>query len=138
MPVDLVVRSAGFAPVKGMRHLALEGRCFVLSCNQFARRADYPADYPGAFGDDPNTILSRGGSCIVSPLGEIIAGPVYDQEAILTADVDLDDVVRGKFDFDAVGHYARPDVFQLVVNERPTPAVRALSEEPRAPSAAST
>jgi nitrilase len=53
----------------------------------------------------------------VNPLGQLIAGPVYDEEAILTADVDLDDVVRGKFDFDVVGHYARPDVFALTVDE---------------------
>jgi nitrilase len=106
-----------------MRHIALEGRCFVLSCNQFARRSDYPKDYPGDFPTNPNAIVTRGGSCIVSPLGELIAGPVYDEEMILTADLDLDDVVRGKFDFDVVGHYARPDVFQLRVNEQPTPAV---------------
>ena len=106
-----------------MRHIALEGRCFVLSCNQFARRSDYPADYPTAFGDDPGTIISRGGSCIISPLGEILAGPNFEGEAILTADLDLADIVRGKFDFDVVGHYARPDVFSLVVNERPTPPV---------------
>lgn len=100
-----------------MQHIALEGRCFVLSCNQFARRSDYPADYATSFGDDPQTILSRGGSCIINPLGQILAGPNYSEECILTAELDLDDIVRGKFDFDAVGHYARPDIFQLSVNE---------------------
>ena len=100
-----------------MRHIALEGRCFVLSCNQFARRRDYPPDYPGDFPGGPDTIVTRGGSCIVNPLGEVIAGPVYDAEAILTADIDLGDTIRGKFDLDVVGHYARPDVFQLTVNE---------------------
>lgn len=100
------------------RHIALEGRCFVLSCNQFARRSDYPADYPTDFGDAPDTVMSRGGSCIISPLGEILAGPDYDGETILVAQLDLDDIVRGQFDFDAVGHYARPDVFTLIVNER--------------------
>jgi nitrilase len=102
-----------------MRHIALEGRCFVLSCNQFARKSDYPPDYPADFPGDPNAIVTRGGSCIVNPLGEIVAGPVYDQEAILTADIDLGDTIRGKFDLDVVGHYARPDVFRLVVNEDP-------------------
>ena len=101
-----------------MRHIALEGRCFVLSCNQFARRSDYPPDYPGDFPGGPDAIVTRGGSCIVNPLGEIIAGPVYDEEAILTADIDLGDTIRGKFDLDVVGHYARPDVFQLRVNEK--------------------
>jgi nitrilase len=101
-----------------MRHIALEGRCFVLSCNQFARRRDYPPDYPGDFPGGPDAIVTRGGSCIVDPLGEVIAGPVYDEEAILTADIDLADTIRGKFDLDVVGHYARPDVFQLAVNEK--------------------
>jgi nitrilase len=101
-----------------MRHIALEGRCFVLSCNQFARRSDYPPDYPGDFPGGPYAIVTRGGSCIVNPLGEIIAGPVYDEEAILTADIDLADTIRGKFDLDVVGHYARPDVFHLRVNEK--------------------
>jgi nitrilase len=89
----------------------------VLSCNQFARRRDYPADYPTAFGDDPETVLSRGGSCIIGPLGQILAGPDYDGEAILTADLDLAEIARARLDFDAVGHYARPDVFQLTVDE---------------------
>jgi nitrilase len=105
-----------------MRHVALEGRCFVLSCNQFARRSDYPDDYPSDE-DDPDAILSRGGSCIIDPLGRVLAGPDFDGPGILTADLDLDEIARGKFDFDVVGHYARPDVFRLVVNERPTPPV---------------
>ncbi|OGA57661.1 MAG: nitrilase [Betaproteobacteria bacterium RIFCSPLOWO2_12_FULL_65_14] len=107
-----------------MRHVAVEGRCFVLSCNQFARRGDYPARYAARFGDDPKIVVSRGGSCIISPLGEILAGPNYEEECILTADIDLADIARGKFDFDAVGHYARPDVFRLIVDEAPkTPVV---------------
>lgn len=111
-----------------MQHIALEGRCFVLSCNQFARRADYPADYAAPqFGDDPETIVSRGGSCIIGPLGQILAGPNYESECILTADLDLDDIARSKFDFDVVGHYARPDVFRLHVNEQPTPPVTGAS-----------
>ena len=106
-----------------MRHVALEGRCFVLACNQFARRGDYPAFYPAIQGDDADTVMSRGGSCVIGPLGEVIAGPVYDRAAILAADLDLDEIARGKFDFDVVGHYARPDVFRLVVNESATPPV---------------
>jgi nitrilase len=109
-----------------MRHIALEGRCFVLSCNQFARRSDYPADYSTAFGDEPDTVISRGGSCIISPLGEILAGPNFEGEAILLANLDLADIVRGKYDFDVVGHYARPDIFSLTVNEKPHPAVSRL------------
>jgi nitrilase len=102
-----------------MQHIALEGRCFVLSCNQFARRRDYPQDYSTSFGDDPETILSRGGSCIINPLGQILAGPNFSEACILTAELDLADIARGKFDFDVVGHYARPDIFSLHVNEHP-------------------
>jgi nitrilase len=101
-----------------LRHIALEGRCFVLSCNQFAHRADYPSDYPAPGGNEPATIMSRGGSCIVDPLGRVLAGPAFEGPVILTADCDLAEIVRGKFDFDVVGHYARPDVFRLVVNDR--------------------
>jgi nitrilase len=110
--------------IASMRHIALEGRCFVLSTNQFARRSDYPADYPSDFPNDPSAVVTRGGSCIVNPLGEIIAGPIYDAEAIITAEIDLRDIVRGKFDLDTTGHYSRPDVFELVVNTRPSAGVR--------------
>lgn len=106
-----------------MQTIALEGRCFVLSACQYTRRGDYPQAYAAVQGNDPKTVISRGGSCIVSPAGKVLAGPNFEGEAILTADLDLDDVVRGKFDFDVTGHYARPDVFRLLVNEAPTPAV---------------
>ena len=107
-----------------LRHIACEGRCFVLGCNQFVTKEMYPADLEGV--EDLATqpeILSRGGSAIISPLGEVLAGPLYDQEGILYADLDLADVARGKLDFDVVGHYARPDIFQLMVNEKPAPPV---------------
>jgi nitrilase len=101
-----------------MRHIAFEGRCFVLSANQFARRSDYPADYP-VQATGPGEVLIGGGSCIIDPFGQVLAGPARDAEAILTADLDLDEIARGKFDLDVVGHYARPDVFRLVVNGAP-------------------
>jgi nitrilase len=119
-----------------MRHIALEGRCFVLSCNQYARRGDYPIDFETEFGNDPETVMSRGGSCIVNPLGEVIAGPDYDGETILTADLDLGDIARGKYDFDVVGHYARPDIFRLDVNERRTEPVNGIAPAERIGQAA--
>jgi nitrilase len=106
-----------------MRHIALEGRCFVLGCNQFALRSDYPADYPAIQGDDPATVMSRGGSCMIDPMGRVLAGPEFGGPNLLMADLDLDEIPRAKFDFDVVGHYARPDVFRLVVNEGATPVV---------------
>jgi len=117
--------------VATMQHIACEGRCFVLSANQFARRADYPSDYPVEGDDGPEAVLCRGGSVIVSPLGEILAGPEFGREAILRAEIDLADIAEAKYDFDVVGHYARPDVFRLTVNERPNPPVVV---EPQAPS----
>ena len=107
-----------------LRHIACEGRCFVLGCNQFVTKDMYPGDLQkhAELAEQPE-IMCRGGSVIVSPLGEIIAGPLYDQEGILYAELDLEEVVRSKVDFDVVGHYARPDVFQLIVNEEPAKTV---------------
>jgi len=102
-----------------MQHIALEGRCFVLSSCQFLRRKDFPDSVRVGLGDSPEAVLMRGGSAIVSPLGKVLAGPDFEGETILTADLDLAEIGRGKFDFDAAGHYSRPDVFQLVVNEQP-------------------
>ncbi|MES1155140.1 MAG: carbon-nitrogen hydrolase family protein [Pseudorhodoplanes sp.] len=102
-----------------MQHVALEGRCFVLSACQYLTRGDCPDDYDAIQGSDPKTVLMRGGSCIVSPLGQMLAGPDFSGPAILTANLDLAEITRGKFDFDVTGHYARPDVFRLHVNERP-------------------
>src|SRR5215475_3875307 len=104
--------------VASMRHIACEGRCFVLACNQFNRRRDFPTDYRTSFGDDPEAILTRGGSCIVDPFGNFLAGPNFEGEAILTAEIDRAQIIRGKYDLDVVGHYARPDVFQLHVDAR--------------------
>ncbi|EIW86806.1 carbon-nitrogen hydrolase [Coniophora puteana RWD-64-598 SS2] len=98
-----------------MTHIALEGRCFVLSACQFAKEADYPPDHAVADKSNRNAdnIMISGGSVIVSPLGEILAGPSREPETILTADLDLDQIARGKFDLDVCGHYARTDIFQL-------------------------
>ncbi len=106
-----------------MRHVALEGRCFVLSCCQYLTRGDCPVDYKAVQGDDPATVLLRGGSCIVGPLGEVLAGPLFGAEGIVTADLDLADIPRARYDLDVTGHYARPDVFHLHVDERPRPLV---------------
>ncbi|MGF1545173.1 MAG: carbon-nitrogen hydrolase family protein [Parvularculaceae bacterium] len=104
-----------------MRTIALEARAFVLSACQYMTRGDAPADIdlsPDAPFDavDPDAVLIAGGSVIVSPLGEILAGPARGGEALLTADLDLADIARGKMDFDVVGHYARPDVFDLRID----------------------
>ncbi|MBY0087025.1 carbon-nitrogen hydrolase family protein [Brevibacillus sp. M2.1A] len=101
-----------------IRHIALEGRCFVLSSNQYVTKDMYPTDL--ACYDDlissPDE-MSRGGSAIVGPLGDYIVEPVFGREEILYADLDMRDIAYSQFDFDVVGHYSRPDVFTLLVNE---------------------
>jgi nitrilase len=106
-----------------MRHIALEGRCFVLTACQFLRKKDIPETVRVSLGDSPDAVLMRGGSAVINPLGEVLAGPHYEGETILTANLDLNDIARGKFDFDVAGHYSRPDVFQLIVNEAPASPV---------------
>ena len=109
--------------LSSMQHVALEGRCFVLTACQVLRRSEYPDDIRVSLGAGPDDLIMRGGSAIINPLGKVLAGPCFGSETILTADLDLNEIARGKFDFDVTGHYARPDVFQLVVNERATPPV---------------
>jgi nitrilase len=107
-----------------LRHIACEGRCFVLGCNQFVTRSMYPPDLAGLEDlESQPEVMCRGGSAIISPMGEVLAGPLFDQEGSLCADLDMGEVARSRFDFDVVGHYARPDVFQLVVNEASTAPV---------------
>ena len=99
-----------------LQHIACEGRCYVLGANQFFQRTDYPQAYQDFLeGDEP--ILCRGGSAIVSPQGAFIAGPLWDQEGILMADIDLDEVLKNKLDFDVTGHYTRPDLFDFSVKK---------------------
>ena len=108
-----------------MQHIAQEGRCFVLGCNQYVTRKMYPADLQqhAELLEMPEE-MCRGGSVIVSPLGKVIAGPLYGEEGILYAELDMGEIVRSKVDFDVVGHYSRPDVFQLIVNEEATEPVK--------------
>ena len=119
--------------ISTMQHIAMEGRCFVLSSCQHLRRAQFPMEaMHNRLPDAPETLLMRGGSCIISPAGKVLAGPVYGEDVLLTAEIDLDDIPRAQMDFDPVGHYARPDVFQLAVN---TAAQRAVQLEPGASTA---
>ncbi|MEZ5042919.1 MAG: carbon-nitrogen hydrolase family protein [Saprospiraceae bacterium] len=95
-----------------MVHIACEGRCFVLACNQYVTKSLYPAIFQEEIKDMP-AVLCRGGSVVVSPLGAILAGPLWDEEGVLYATLDLADCTKAKLDFDVCGHYARPDVFDF-------------------------
>ena len=112
-----------------MRHIALEGRCFVLTACQVMRRRDYPDDYAPLFGTEPDDVLMRGGSTVVSPRGEVLLPPVFDTECLRYAEVDQDEIIRQSLDFDVTGHYARPDVLSLTVHTGPTPSVRTWPPE---------
>jgi nitrilase len=110
------------------RHIAAEGRCFVLSANQYATTADYPADWPtdhradhppdqptehpadptAGSPDSGGPAVIRGGSCIIDPLGQLLAGPSFDRPDILLADLDTDTLDGAYLDLDVTGHYARP------------------------------
>lgn len=110
--------------VSTMQHIALEGRCFVLSACQHLRRSQFPNErMNNRLPEAPDTVLMRGGSLIVDPLGRLLAGPVYNEDAILTAELDLSAIPMAHMDFDPVGHYSRPDVFSLRVNTAPQRAV---------------
>jgi nitrilase len=103
--------------VASMRHIAKEGRCYVLGITSCLRGSDVPADFPGRddiYGGDDDW-MSRGNTVIVDPYGEILAGPISETEGILYAEVDVAKVRQSRRQFDVVGHYARPDVFTLSV-----------------------
>ncbi len=101
-----------------MVHIALEGRCFVLGCNQYFTKSMVPEKYQKLVVDEPE-VMSAGGSIIVSPLGKIIAGPLFNSSGALIAELDLDEIKESKLDFDVIGHYARNDIFQLNVLNQP-------------------
>ena len=95
-----------------IRHIARESRAFVLSCCVFQRASSYPADIPLADGGE---LLGRGGSAIVAPDGAYLAGPLWDEEGILYADLDPTVLYTARQRFDPAGHYHRPDVLSLTV-----------------------
>lgn len=101
-----------------MKHIALEGRCFVLGCNQYITKSMLPNKYRELVSEEPE-VLSRGGSIIVSPMGEELAGPLFDEAGILTAELNLRDIPKARMDFDVIGHYHRPDIFQFTVHNQP-------------------
>jgi nitrilase len=107
-----------------MQHIAMEGRCFVLSACQHLRRSQFPKQMQNRLSEAPETVLMRGGSAIYDPLGRVLAAPVYGEDALLTAELDLSIIPQAQMDFDPVGHYARPDVFSLRVNTAPQNAVQ--------------
>lgn len=113
-----------------MRHIAYEGRLFLISaCQVQPAPAVAGIEVPGW---DPERPLIRGNSVIIGPMGDILAGPLVGEPGLITATIDLDDLVRARYDFDVVGHYARPDVFSLTVDDSPREPVQFLARRSRA------
>lgn len=98
-----------------MRHIAHEGRCFVISAVQIQGSPNETGR--DAIGWDKDRPFIQGGSIIVDPLGNILAGPMHNQEGLLTAQIDMDQLIKARYDLDITRHYARPDVFSLYVDE---------------------
>jgi nitrilase len=118
--------------VPTLRHIAKEGRVHVIGVAPLLRGSDVPADLPGRdqlYGGEDDW-LSRGMSTIVGPRGEILAGPLVEQEGILYAELDPARARAVRAEFDPVGHYARPDVFRLVVDARRRVQVSVEQDEP--------
>lgn len=101
-----------------IRHIALEGRCFVLGCNQYFTKSMYPDKYQHLIESKAEEICP-GGSVIVSPMGEIIEGPLFGKSGNLIAELDLDEIEQSKLDFDVAGHYSRDDIFNFEVVGQP-------------------
>ncbi len=96
-----------------LAHIACEGRCFVIGCNQYLTKDHYPPELQALLQNDHPSLPSTGGSVIINPLGKVLAGPLFGKEGIVTAEIDHRDIIRAKMDFDVIGHYARPDIFSF-------------------------
>ncbi|HRK53273.1 MAG TPA: carbon-nitrogen hydrolase family protein [Cyclobacteriaceae bacterium] len=99
-----------------MEHIAVESRCYVLGCNQFVTKNQYPQELQKEI-ENQSSPLCSGGSVIISPLGKVLAGPLFNEEGILYADIDHREIIKSKMDFDVIGHYNRPDIFEFRVKD---------------------
>jgi nitrilase len=102
-----------------LTHIACESRCFVLGCNQYLTADQYPPEYQKILPPTNSGLPSSGGSVIINPLGKVLAGPLFGQEGIVSAEIDTREIIKAKMDFDVIGHYARPDVFTFSWNKKP-------------------
>lgn len=102
-----------------IRHIAIEGHCYFINCDMFFTRADYPKT--ASAGEEiaklPE-IACRGGSCVVDPFGHVVSDTIWDHEGIIYAELDMQKVPASKMEHDVCGHYARPDVLKLQVEDK--------------------
>ena len=99
--------------------IAIEGKCYFINADMIVRRASYQdgLNERTALEHLPE-IVCRGGSCVIDPFGHYVTNPVWDKETVIFADLDMSLPAKCKMEHDAVGHYARPDVLELIVNDR--------------------
>jgi nitrilase len=118
-----------------MRHIAKEGRCFVVGVCQALHIDDVPdgLDFKSEYLSDMDEWVNPGLSLIVDPDGKVVAGPLEAEEGILYADVEPHQLVGPKWQLDSAGHYARPDVFELRFHRRPAPFIRVVEDDPDDP-----
>jgi nitrilase len=117
---------SGDSWISTMRHIALEGRCWVLGSGTLLRASDIPDDFPARaqLFPDPDEWINQGDSVVVDPQGKLVAGPMRREEGILYADIDVARVAPSRRTLDVTGHYARPDIFELQVRRTPAAPVR--------------
>ena len=102
-----------------IQHIAIEGKCYFINSDMIVRRSSYPTDL-----NEAETVkalpemVCRGGSCVIDPYGHYLTEPVWDEETVIYADLDMELTAACKMEHDAVGHYARPDVLELIVHDK--------------------
>ena len=102
-----------------IQHIAIEGKCYFINSDMIVRRSSYPADiHEREMVEGLPEHVCRGGSCVIDPYGHYVTQPVWDEETIIYADLDMNLPAACKMEHDAVGHYSRPDVLELIVNEK--------------------
>jgi nitrilase len=102
------------------RHYAFEGRCFVIACGAVMKAGELPREFEPieSLKEDPDAFVLHGGSAIIAPDGSLLAGPVFDEETILTAELDLSRIAEESLALDVSGHYSRPDIFEVKVRNQ--------------------
>ena len=101
-----------------IQHIAIEGKCYFVNADMIIRKDSYPADLRADEIKDLPYWVCHGGSCIIDPFGHYVTDPVWDEETVIYADLDMELPASCKMEHDAVGHYARPDVLKLVVEDK--------------------